>query len=280
MCASKEHNPNADFPLTDTSRTLLMPLWGRAKASRANSPILFDSKAVQIVERLGLDLQDFDRVLHPSNEIFAMARTRALDDLARQYIREHPKATIVNLGSGLDTGFYRVDNGLIQWFDVDVPQVIELRRKLIPEEERTRYISASLLDRDWVREIEPRSQGLFFLACGVLVYFTAPELRELFSMLMDSFPGAEMAFDMQSPLTNFFGNRRLKAAGMGAARFRWSGVSAKPIRKLNPRIEVLEVFGIFSKRSESDFPTREIWRTAKSTDRMRAMTIAHARLGA
>ncbi len=149
-----------------------MPLWGWAKATRTNSRILFDSKAVEIVEQLGLNLDEFDRALHPSNEFFATARTRAMDDLARRFVSDHAQATIINLGAGLDTGFYRIDNGLIFWFDVDVPQVIELRRKLIPEDERTRYISASLLDTDWVQEIAPRSQAIFFLAYGVLVYYS------------------------------------------------------------------------------------------------------------
>ncbi len=266
-----------DFQLTDISRTLLMPLWGRAKATRANSRILFDPKAVEIVERLGLNLEAFDRALHPSNEIFAMARTRAIDDLARRFISDHAQATVINLGAGLDTSFYRLDNGLISWFDVDVPQVIELRRKLIPEDERTRCISASLLDADWVQKITPRSSAIFLLAYGVLVYFSAAELRKLFSALASSFPGAEMAFDVQSPMTNFFGNRRVRVAGMGAARFRWGSFSGKRVSQLNPHLEILEEFGIFSRLSENDFPDRDTWRMARMTDRTRAMRIAHAK---
>jgi O-methyltransferase involved in polyketide biosynthesis len=277
MPTFKEHDQGLDFQLTGIDRTLLMPLWGRAKATRANSRILFDSKAVEIVERLGLNLEEFDRVLHPSNELFTIARARAMDDLVRRFISDHPKATVINLGAGLDTGFYRIDNGLLQWFDVDLPQVIELRRKLIPELQRNQYVSASLLEPDWVKDITPRSNDLFFLASGVMVYFRQGELRRLFSVLVDSFPGAELAFDVQSRMTNFFGNRRLKAAGMGVARFQWGACSAKPISRLNHGIEVVEEFGIFSKLSGSDYRGQDLWRMARMMDRMHTMTIIHVR---
>jgi O-methyltransferase involved in polyketide biosynthesis len=268
-----------DFQLNNTNRTLLMPLWGRAKATRANSRILVDQKAVEIVERLGLDLANFDRVLHPSNELFAIARTRAIDDLARRFIANHPNATVINLGAGFDTGFYRIDNGSIQWFDLDLPEVIELRKKLIPEAQRNRYISASILETEWIKEIQPQFHDFFFLACGVLAYFRKVEIRKLFSILVDSFPDAEMAFDVQSPMTNFFGNRRLRAAGMGEARFQWGAWSAKPIRSLNQRINVLEEFGIFSKLSESDYADQDAWRMAKMMDRLHTMMIIHVRFG-
>jgi O-methyltransferase involved in polyketide biosynthesis len=277
MPAFKEPDHSVDFQLTGIDRTLLMLLWGRAKATRANSRILFDAKAVEIVERLGLNLEDFERVLHPSNELFTIARARTMDDLVRGFVADHPKATVINLGAGLDTGFFRIDNGLLQWFDVDLPQVIELRRKLIPVMQRSRYVSASLLEPDWVNDITPRSSDLFFLASGVMVSLRKEELRRLFSVLVDSFPGAELAFDVQSRLTNFFGNRRLKAAGMGVTRFQWGACSAKPIRRLNHGIEVVEEFGIFSKVSGSDYADRKSWRMARMMDRMHTMTIIHVR---
>ncbi len=254
-----------------------MPLWGRAKATRANSPILSDAKALQIVGKLGLDLQDFDRVLHPSNELFTIARVRALDDLVRGFLIEHPKATIINLGAGLDTGFFRTDNGLLVWFDVDLPQVIELRRELIPETQRNRYISGSILEPEWVKEVTAESKATFLLASGVMVYFRKAELRKLLSLLLESFPAAELAFDVQSWITNFFGNRRLKTAGMGAARFQWAARSARPIQRLDRRIEIVQQFGTFSKLAESDYPDKGSWRMAKRMNRMRPMTIIHVR---
>lgn len=152
--------------LSGINKTLLTPLWGRAKATRAHSRILVDTKALEIVEGLGLDLSDFDLTLHPSNELFAIARTRALHDCVREYLVNYPDATVVNLGAGLDTAFQRLDNGSLQWIDVDLPQIVDLRRRLFVEGDRCRSIAASILETEWMREIPSRPGGLFLLACG------------------------------------------------------------------------------------------------------------------
>lgn len=264
--------------LGDESKTLLMPLWGRAKASRAKSPILSDSKAVEIVDALGLSLKDFDEVLHPSNELFTVARARAIDDLVRGYLVHHPRATVVNLGAGLDTGFYRVDNGLLRWFDVDLPHVTTLRLELIGETDRSKSISASITGTDWIDAIGRGLEDVILVASGVLVYLEPSEVVKLFVRIGEDFPGAEFVFDIQSRLTNFFGNRRLRAAGMGTAKFRWGGHSARQIAKRVSGIEILEEFDIFSRVPDGDFPDEASRRMARMMNRMRTFTITHLRL--
>jgi hypothetical protein len=88
-----------------------MPLWGRAKATLANSRILSDPKAVEISRKLGVDFQKLGRALPASNNLVSIARARVLDDLIRSFLWNHPRATIVNLGAGLDTAFWRLDKG-------------------------------------------------------------------------------------------------------------------------------------------------------------------------
>ena len=85
-----------------------------------------------------------------------------------------------------------------------------------------------------------------------------------------------MAFDLQSHMTNFFGSRRLKRAGMGLTRFHFGARSAKFFSKL-PNVEVLEESGILSKLAQSDFPDNEAWQMGMTTDRLRAMRIVHVR---
>lgn len=261
--------------LTGVNRTLLMPLWGRAKATRAGSRILSDPTAVAIVERLDIDLSDLDRTLHPSNELFTIARARALDDVARAFVRQHPAATVVNLGAGLDTAFQRVDNGEVTWFDVDLPDVIALRTRLIPPTDRSRCIAGSLLEPGWAPDVRG---PVLCLASGVLVYMSAAEIRRLLALLASAFPGGEFAFDVQSPLTNAFGNRRLPGSGMAGARFRWGAFTARAVRRGLPELTILESFGIFAQLAADDFASERDRRMARSMDRMRAMWIVHARL--
>jgi O-methyltransferase involved in polyketide biosynthesis len=197
-----------DIQLSGVPRTLLIPLWGHAKATRAKSRIISDHKAVEVVEKLGFDFEALDKGMNPSSEFFQIARARALDDVIRDSLARNPKATIINLGAGLDTAFFRVDNGLLQWFDVDLPQVIELRKQLIPETVRGRCVSSSLLDPDWVRAIGPRSDGVLLFASGVLIYFRKTELQRLLSILSDAFPGGELVFDTQSRMSAFLATSR------------------------------------------------------------------------
>ena len=261
--------------LTGVNRTLLMPLWGRAKATRAGSRILSDPTAVAILDRLDLDLRDLDRTLHPSHELFTIARARALDDITRAFVQQHPAATVVNLGAGLDTAFQRVDNGRLTWVDVDLPDVIALRSRLIPPTERARCIAASIVQPGWAPDVRG---PVLCLASGVLAYMSAAEIRRLLDVLAPAFPGGEFAFDVQSPLTNAFGNRRLPGSGMAGARFRWGAFTARAVRRDFPELTILESFGIFAKLAADDFASEHDRRMARSLDRMRAMWIVHARL--
>lgn len=120
---------------------------GRVRLSREHSSLINDIKAIEIIEKIDLDFSacgifPFESSL-PSP--FAL-RAKHFDDKTKQYISKYLYASIVNIGTGFDITFYRVDNGLIQWYDLDLSNVIELRKQLIPESNRTRCIAKSLLD--------------------------------------------------------------------------------------------------------------------------------------
>jgi len=268
-----------DFELSGVPRTLLIPLWSRAKATRANSRVISDPKAVEIVDRLGFDFEELERGTNPTSEFFQVARARALDDLVRAFLARHPKATIVSLGAGLDTALHRIDNGQLRWFDVDLPPVIELRKQLIPETDRSRCISVSLLDPEWARAIGSTPEGVFLFASGVMIYFTKAELRRLFSILADSFPGSELVFDTQSKLSAMMGNIALRRSGMGSARLKWGVRTARPILRLNRNLELINQFVTFSKFAADYFTDEKMKRAATVMDWMRTMTIVHVRLG-
>ena len=267
----------AAFELSDLPRTLLMPFWGRARATLANSPILHDPRAVEVMRNLSVDFEKLDQALHPLNDLVTVARDRAIDDLIRAFVAARPSATILNLGAGLDTAFHRVDNGSIRWFDVDVPEVIEIRKKLLPETDRSRCVSGSLPDPRWTEEIGPTSNGVFCFAKGVFVYLAKPDLRKVLNILAAAFAGSDLAFDLQSWMSVFFGNFALRRAGMGSARLRWGARSAKPSLRLHAGLKLVEEFGSFSKLGDEAFSHEDQRRTARTMDRLRASTIVHAR---
>jgi len=188
--------------LSGVSETLLIPLWARAKFSEDHSPLLNDSKAIEIVKKIDYDFSTHVKAFQ-FDILREAVRAKQFDDKIKAYITDHPRASIVNIGAGLDSAFYRVDNGLIQWYDLDLPVVINVRRQLLPEPDRVTYIAKSLLDPSWCKDINAED-GVFMIAGGALGWFDKSEVERFFSMLADNFPDGEIVFDAMSRLDGRF----------------------------------------------------------------------------
>jgi hypothetical protein len=130
-------------------------------------------------------------------------RARQFDKMAKKYIAEHPRTSVVNLGAGLDTTFYRVDNGLIHWYDLDLPEVIDVRRQLLPEPDRVTYIAKSIFDPSWCKDVRHTEEGVFMIAGGVFHWFDQAQVKQFFSMLADNFDGGEIVFNVISRPEHF-----------------------------------------------------------------------------
>ena len=199
--------------LGGVSQTLLFPLWGRAQISKKHSSLFYDAKAIELVKRIDCDFstsdipfkdiivqQMFNIPLEGGITLLSLFTLRAkqFDDKVKAYLTEHPRASVVNIGAGLDTTFYRVDNRTLHWYDLDLPAVIEVRKQVLPEPHRVTYIAKSLLDPSWFEDVTHTEDGVFMVAGGVLGWFNESEVKQLFSMLADNFPGGEMVFDSRS----------------------------------------------------------------------------------
>ena len=121
--------------LGEIEETLLIPLWGRATITREYPSLLNDTKAVELVEQIDYDFSKLDHALRYGTNLLHAVRAKQIDDKIRAYLVEHPQASVIDLGAGLDTAFYRVDNGALTWYDLDLPSVVALRSTLLPEPE-------------------------------------------------------------------------------------------------------------------------------------------------
>ena len=189
--------------LGSVSETLMFPLWSRAQLSEEYSSLFHDAKAVELVEKIDYDFSTSDvpligivfNVFRKLNLLAPFTlKVKQFDDKVKAYITKHPRASVVNIGAGLDTAFYRVDNGSINWYDLDLPTVIDVRRQLLPEPDRVTYIPKSLLDPSWCKDVNTED-GLFMIAEAVLFIFEESEIKQFFSMLADNFPNGEIVFD-------------------------------------------------------------------------------------
>lgn len=263
--------------LNDTQRTLLIPLWGRARAAREASPLLRDPLAAEVADRLDPGHRLRDSNMHRQSDAVHIVRARVMDDFIRDYLVEHPRATVVNLGAGLDTAFFRVDNGQLNWVDIDLPEVIELRRHLLPSADRVQTIARSFLDPSWLELLDACRDGLFFQAAGLFIYFDRQQVSGFVDRLAQSAPGGELVFDYQSKLSRLFGNRGLQAAGMGGARLRWGMNGSRGLEKWSLHATLAEAFPLFEHVDPADLGGGAVLRAARMMDRVKAIMVARLR---
>jgi O-methyltransferase involved in polyketide biosynthesis len=175
--------------------TMLWTLYYRAAEARRPDHVLCDEVAVELVDRIGFD---FEGRFGPANALMAQAqalRARRFDDEVRRFLSDNPSGTVVALGEGLETQFWRVDNGLVRWVSTDLEEPIAARRELLESSPRQRSITGSVLDPGWMDELDS-SQGLLITAQGLLMYLHPTEAREVICACAQRFPGAYMVFDV------------------------------------------------------------------------------------
>jgi O-methyltransferase involved in polyketide biosynthesis len=192
--------------------TYLAPLYWKAMESQRPDAMIKDEKAVELITRESLD---FSRVMQiPMTELLKTMRiifTREMDRYSRDFLSRNPEAVVVHIGCGLDTRFERVDNGRVEWYDLDLPDVIVLRRRYLGDEkERYHLLSCSVHEDTWLETVKVHSpHPCLFLAETVFVYFVEAQVKALVLKLRDHFPGAELVFDGWRPFEVWLGNRYL-----------------------------------------------------------------------
>jgi O-methyltransferase involved in polyketide biosynthesis len=140
-----------------------------SQPTRLNS-LFYNAKAVELAEKIDYDFSTRDKAVPGYLSLLFVARAKQFDDKIKAYIAEHPNTSVVNIGAGLDATFYRVDNGLIHWNDLDLPAVIDIRRQLLPEPDRATYTAKSFLDQRWCMDVDTEN-GVFVIVGGLLRYF-------------------------------------------------------------------------------------------------------------
>jgi O-methyltransferase involved in polyketide biosynthesis len=214
--------------------TLFIPLAARARETQRKHPVLHDPKAVQLAQSIDYDAAKYGRGVGGS---VTVQRTAIIDFWVRSFLAAHPAATVVELGTGLNTRFERVDNGQVHWFDLDLPDTIDLRRNFFADTGRRRMIAASALDEDWLPTVA-RSRGpYFFVADGVLVYLPEEQVMATLARVAERFPGALLALDTY-PRQTFDRQHRLAARKGIDAQWAWACDDPRSLERFG--FEVME----------------------------------------
>jgi len=235
--------------LSGVAETLLIPLYNRAMESQRPDAIMKDEKAVALVTQMSYDFDQVRKIrMTEGNKVARIMLTREMDRYARDFLSHHPEAVVVHIGCGLDSRFERVAerNSQVEWYDLDLPDVIGLRRKFIGDErERYHLLGCSVLEDAWLEAVKVHSQRPFlFLAENVFVYFMEAQVKSLVLRLCDHFPGAELVFDGWTPFFVWLGNRQLSSSKF-AGLLHWGFWRSQALEGWGEGIHMLGQWGFF-----------------------------------
>ncbi len=261
--------------LGDVAETLLIPLYYRAKETQRPDALVKDEEAAAIVKQLNYD---FSRIkLREHDEVAIILRLREFDRFARDFLNRCPDAVVVHIGCGLDTRFKRVDNGRVDWYDLDLPEVIELRRKLIGGEvERYHLLACSMFDHEWLDTVGiHRPRPILIKAEAVLMYFEEAQVKRLVLTLRECFPCAELVCDAVTPFMVRLNNLHLVLTPV-RARVSWGLGHGQDLEKWGEGIRLLEEWFYFE-RPEPRLGAMQVMRHIPAI--RKASGIFHYRLG-
>ncbi len=247
---------------TKEKETMLMTLSGRAIQSQWKNPILRDPWAEEAMRRIDYDMSKTLKGVASWNlwkdigPTIIATRAATFDMLTNRYLADHPDATVLHMGCGMDSRVFRIDPpASIQWFDVDYPDVIDLRRQLLPEREAAsaghyHLIGAPLNDLRWLDEV-PRDRSALLIAEGTLMYVSEADVKTLLNTVVAHFPGGQMIFDVVHPMI-------LKQVGSNVggtgATYKWGLDDPQDIKQLEPKLELIKEFRPSGQVAFSRFP--------------------------
>jgi O-methyltransferase involved in polyketide biosynthesis len=208
-----------DPGLEGVPETLLWTLYHRALEARRPDAVLRDPVAVDLVDHI--DYPFAERFGTGALSQWQALRVLAFDREVRRFLRRHPDGTVVALGEGLETQFQRVDNGRVAWIGVDLPETVEVRRRLLPDGPRRRTIAASVLDEAWMEAVDT-SRGVLLTAQGLLMYLEPPDVHGVIERCAARFAGAGLLFDAVPRWLAAAAQRAPEGGGEGYRPPRWT----------------------------------------------------------
>ena len=235
---------------TKEKETMLMTLSGRAIQSQWKNPILRDPWAEDAMRHIDYDLsKQLTGVASWSmwkdiGPAIIATRAATFDQLTIRFLADHPDTVVLQVGCGMDSRAFRVNPPAgVEWFDVDYPDVIDLRRQLFPTrdnypQDKYHMIGAPLDDLRWLGEV-PRERPGLMIAEGVLHYLSETDVKALLNAVVAHFPSGQLIFDICNTMIVKQAGKNVGGTG---ATYRWGLDDPQDIRQLEPKLELIKEF--------------------------------------
>ena len=213
--------------LSGVPETMLQTVYARARESAARGAVQ-DKKAEELIQQLDYDfsLPEKDTAMRSG----VIARTIVLDRLTSAWLAGNPGAVVVNIACGLDTRCYRM-TGYAHWYNLDLPETMAVRERLLPETGAVSQIAMSAMD-DWGGQIAECGAPALVIIEGLTMYLTETDVQQIFSQISRRFEQATVLVEVMNPtVAKRFKEKSIEGSH---AKFTWGIQSGSVLAGLLP----------------------------------------------
>lgn len=232
--------------LDGVQETLLIPLVARAVETKKANPRVKDENAVDVVNKIDYDFSKFEKA---SSQQGVIARTMILDRETQRFVEEHPDGICIAIGCGLDTRYYRIEHKNIVWYNLDFPDVIALRKKVLDEGEQVKGIGKSALDISWPDEVTEKNRPVLIILEGILMYFSEEEVLQLLATLKKHFPDCTILAEIMNPFIATQ-SKHHDTVKKTSAVFKWGVKSGKHMEKMCDGLHFVQEWNLFDELTD------------------------------
>ncbi|MBQ2654973.1 MAG: class I SAM-dependent methyltransferase [Methanobrevibacter sp.] len=227
--------------LEGVEKTMLLTLFAKAQHSQEKNHKFYDSKAIEVISKIDYDftMAEKDRKM----KMGVIGRTIVLDEMVSQYIKKHPHSTIVNIASGMDTRFNRLDNGLIRWYNIDLENSANFRLKYIEDHERVKTLAYSAMDEKWADEIKIESGNVLFIIEGLTMYLQENEVSDILKIISENFFNCTVFVEIMPPSS--VKNTKEISVEETNSKFTWGVQKGYELLSLNPNFKWIRDVNLF-----------------------------------
>jgi O-methyltransferase involved in polyketide biosynthesis len=192
-----------NMKLTDVSKTAIATLRSHVLESQKDKPIINDPMAEYCLDELASLVSEdekavlFDRKLSSALTSHIAIRARKYDSIANDFISQNPSSTVVNLGCGFDTRYWRIDSEKCEYIELDLPELVELKRDILKDHLNYELIGCSVLDHSWIDKVTSKGNRDFLLIAEALfMYLPRVDVITLFRAFSERFYHSQIALEV------------------------------------------------------------------------------------
>lgn len=227
--------------LEGVEKTMLLTLFAKAQHSQEKDHKFYDEKAIEVIAKIDYDFTLANKDMQMKWGV--ISRTIVLDEMVSDYIKKHPHCTVINIASGMDTRFNRLDNGHIRWYNIDLENSANFRLKYIEDCDRVKTLAYSAMDEKWADEIKIESGNILFIIEGLTMYLEERDISNILKIINDNFMHATVFMEIMPPIS--VKNTKEISVEETDSQFSWGVQNGHELTDINPNFKWIRDVNLF-----------------------------------